>query len=283
VNDTGSSGLSSEARPEGNDLDLDLLQEITDHRFQDPALLALALTHESYSNERNNGRESNERLEFLGDSVLGLVVCRYLYERHRHLSEGRLAQVKATLVSTTSLARQARALNLESYLRLGRGERLSHGGARKNILADTLEAVIGALYLDGGMDAARRFVLSLLQGPMDRLEGLQKDFKSLLQEQTQRLHKALPGYRILTEEGPPHERLFLVEVSFLGEALGQGVGRTKREAGQSAADRALEILRRRVGFDLDLLVLVGEPGEGMVVGESRPDPAVGESTGDPET
>ncbi len=259
-------------QPGGAPPDLERLQDVLGHRFGDPGLLDLALTHESYSNERHCPFGNNERLEFLGDSVLGLVVCRYLYERHPHLSEGRLAQVKASLVSTTSLARQARPLNLEGFLRLGRGEMLARGGARRNILADTLEAVIGALYLDGGMPAARRFVLSLLQDSMDRLEGLQKDFKSLLQEQTQRLHKALPGYQVLAEEGPPHERVFLVEVSFLGEALGKGVGRTKREAGQSAAERALETLRRRVGFDLDMLVLVGESQE-VSVGEVESDPA----------
>ncbi len=262
--------------------DLDQLQDVLGHRFRDLALLDLALTHESYSNERNCPFGNNERLEFLGDSVLGLVVCRYLYDRHPHLSEGRLAQIKASLVSTTCLARQARSLNLDRYLRLGRGELLAHGGARRNIQADTLEAVIGALFLDGGMEAARRFVLSLLQDPMDRMEGLQKDFKSLLQEHTQRLHKALPLYRVMTEEGPPHERTFVVEVSFLTEPLGQGVGRTKREAGQSAAQEALDVLRRRVGFDLDVLLLVGEEAEGPV-GEAALDCAVGEVAGSSRT
>jgi len=250
VNDTGTSGLQPEAGPERKVLDLELLQEVTGHRFQDPSLLALALTHESYSNERSNGPENNERLEFLGDAVLGVVVCRYLYDRHPDLPEGRLAQIKAHLVSTSCLARLARNLGLGEHILLGRGETLAHGEGRRNILADTLEALIGALYLDGGLDVVVRFVLSLLQEAMDRMEGSQKDFKSLLQECTQRLHKSLPDYEVVREEGPPHERVFVVQVGFLGEILGQGQGRSKREASQKAACEALEVLRGRAGFDL---------------------------------
>ena len=222
MNDTGTPSLQREAVPEYNDPAPDLLQELTGHRFQDPSLLALALTHESYSNERHHGTESNERLEFLGDAVLGLG----------------------------------------EHIRLGRGETLAHGEGRRNILADTLEALIGALYLDGGLAVAGRFVLSLLQEAMDRMEGSQKDFKSLLQECTQRLHKLLPDYEVLREEGPPHERVFVVQVGFLGEILGRGQGRTKREASQNAACEALGALRRRAGFDLDRVVLLEEPAAG---------------------
>jgi ribonuclease-3 len=262
VNDTGTPSLRREAVPECKDPAPDLLEELTGHRFQDPTLLALALTHESYSNERHHGPESNERLEFLGDAVLGLVVCRYLYDRHPDLPEGRLAQIKAHLVSASCLARQARKLGLGEHIRLGRGETLAHGEGRRNILADTLEALIGALYLDGGLAVAGRFVLSLLQDAMDRMEGSQKDFKSLLQECTQRLHKLLPDYEVLREEGPPHERVFVVQVGFLGEILGRGQGRTKREASQNAACEALGTLRRRAGFDLDQVVLLEEPAAG---------------------
>lgn len=230
--------------------DLEGLQELLGYRFQDRSLLDLALTHESWANERQIDAGNNERLEFLGDSVLGLVVCRYLYDRHPGLPEGRMAQIKAHLVSTTYLARKAGSLDLGSYLRLGRGEVLSEGRTRKNVLADTLEALIGALYLDGGMEAARPFVLSLLQEAMDRMEGSQKDYKSLLQELTQRLHKSLPNYEVAAEEGPPHARTFLVRVDFLGEILGSGLGNSKREASQKAARQALEAMRLRAGFDL---------------------------------
>ena len=257
---------AANSRPGGPDPDpadrpnLDGLQEILGYRFADPGLLELALTHESYANERQGESGNNERLEFLGDAVLGLTVCRYLYDRHAHLPEGRLAQIKAHLVSTSYLARKARALDLGAFLLLGRGEDLSEGRSRKNVLADTLEALIGALYLDGDMDAAGPFILGLLQEAMDRKEGAQKDYKSLLQEHTQRLHKTLPEYHVTGEEGPPHDRVFLVQVDFLGETLGQGSGRSKREASQRAARQALELLRGRAGFDLDLAPRLGEPG-----------------------
>ncbi len=254
----GPVGPQVESGPRGADPDLELLQELVGHRFSEPSLLELALTHESYANERERGPENNERLEFLGDAVLGLVVCSYLYDRHPELSEGPLAQIKAHLVSTACLARQARKLGLGEHILLGRGETLAHGEGRKNILADTLEALIGALYLDGGMPAARRFVLDLLRDAMDRMEGSQKDFKSLLQEQTQRLHKSLPDYEVLREEGPPHERVFLVQVGYRGEPLGQGQGRSKRAASQKAAREALDLLRRRAGFDLDMQILLEE-------------------------
>jgi len=252
-----------EVDPGGCHPDLEQLQEVLVHRFLDPDLLDLALTHESYSNERHCPFGNNERLEFLGDAVLGLVVCRYLYDRHSDLPEGRLAQIKAHLVSTSCLARLARNLGIGQHILLGRGETLAHGEGRRNILADTLEALIGALYLDGGLDAAGRFVLSLLQDAMDRMEGSQKDFKSLLQECTQRLHKSLPDYEVLREEGPPHDRVFVVQVRFLGECLGQGQGRSKREASQNAASEALEALRRRAGFDLDQVPLLEESDVGV--------------------
>lgn len=242
--DTGQGGLGAERG-------VDHLQDLIGYRFRNPELLALALTHESYANERQLDTGNNERLEFLGDAVLGLVVCRYLYERHARLSEGRLAQIKAHLVSTSYLARKARALDLGAYLRLGRGEDLSEGRNRRNVLADTLEALIGALYLDGGLEVTEPFVLSLLREAMDNMEGSQKDFKSLLQEHTQRLHKSLPHYQVVEEEGPPHDRLFQVQVEFLGEVLGEGSGRSKRDASQKAAQQALETLRGRLGFDLD--------------------------------
>lgn len=233
------------------DAELDELQELLGYRFRDRGLLELALTHESYANERQLETGNNERLEFLGDAVLGLIVCQYLYERHPGLSEGRLAQIKAHLVSTTHLAREARAMQLGNYLLLGRGEDLSEGRSRKNVLADTLEAVIGALYLDGGLTVAEPFVLRLLQQAMDVMEGSQKDFKSLLQEHTQRFHKSLPQYVVVGEEGPPHERLFRVEVDFLGEVLGSGSGRSKREASQKAAQQALDKMWARAGFDIE--------------------------------
>lgn len=223
---------------------LEALQEALGYRFTDPALLEAALVHESFANEREEDVQSYERLEFLGDSVLGLVVAGYLYERFPDLPEGRLAQIKATLVSTHHLAQRAREIGLGAHVRLGRGEQMSAGRKRVSLLADALEAVVGAVYLDGGFDASHGVVLKLLQDDMDLGEGLRRDFKSLLQEITQKHFKTLPEYHVMREEGPPHDRIFQVQVVFGGEALGEGTGPSKREASQEAAREALDKVRR---------------------------------------
>jgi ribonuclease-3 len=232
-----------ESLSEGEAPPLEELEKEIGYTFRDRSLLELAMTHESYANERRLPSGSNERLEFLGDAVVGLVVSRYLYERHPRLAEGRLAQMKAHLVSASYLAEQARQLDLGRFLRLGRGEATSTGRNRRNLLADAFEALVGALYLDGGMEAAQPFVLRHFREAVDRMEGLRKDFKSLLQEHTQKHFKTLPLYEVMDESGPPHQRIFTVRVYFGDQILGEGTGRSKREAGQEAARQALEKLK----------------------------------------
>lgn len=215
------------------------LEQTLGYTFVNRELLQRALCHESFINENEAGR-SNERLEFLGDSVLGLVVAQGLFRRFPELPEGKLAVMKAYLVSTRHLAEKARELELLDYLKLGRGERASQRGKRRSLLADGFEAVLGAVYLDGGLAAAETLVERFFGGDLDRKVGLSKDYKSLLQELTQSYFKALPQYRLVSESGPSHDRTFVVEVLFENETLGQGTGSSKREAGQMAAALALE-------------------------------------------
>ena len=206
------------------------------YAFGDPGLLRLALTH------RSSGSPHNERLEFLGDAVLGLVIGELLYRRFPELDEGALSRLRARLVSGEYLAGVAQALHLPDRVRLGPGERKSGGARRKTILAGTLEAVIGAVYLDGGLAAVAaltdRWFSPLLE---TALPG--QDFKTSLQELTQARYKALPSYRLLAESGPGHAKRFRVEVRVNEVSLAQGEGGTKKQAAQRAARRALEILQ----------------------------------------
>lgn len=257
------------------------LQQALGYDFNDLGLLELAVTHESFSNEHEHHSANNERLEFLGDSILGAVVCEYLYSKHPDLAEGPLAQVKSFVVSTTYLAEKAREIGLGDYLKLGKGEHLSSGRERSNVLADTFEAVVGAMYLDGGWEPVRKFVLSKLKMAMDNLEGAQRDFKSLLQEYTQRYCHRLPVYKVVKESGPPHERTFTLQVSLGGHLLGEGTERAKQSASQIAAHKALELLRRVVGFDLDMMTeleLTEEDGETeLETTSSEPEAEIGAS------
>ena len=227
-----------------------VLEEFEDHvgyRFVESTLLWRALTHRSFLN--SNGDEppySNERLEFLGDSVLELVVNEYLYRRHPDLQEGELTKMKSLLVSRGVLAEQAKGLNLGRYLFMSDAERESGGSFRASILADGFEAVIGALYLDGGMDEARRFVRENLLVDVNFImgSGSHVNYKSVLQENIQERMKTYPRYRIVTETGPDHRKVFTVEVTVKGEQLGKGKGTNKKRAEQEAAKNALE----RVGL-----------------------------------
>ena len=214
--------------------------------------MELALTHESYSNEHAEEYGDNERLEFLGDSVLGMIVALYLYTHHPKVSEGVMTQVKGFVASTAYLADRARALKLGGYLRMGKGELLSHGGDKANVLADAMEAVIGAIYLDGGFEPAQRFVSEMLKAAMDNLEGSQRDYKTTLQETCQKFFHILPVYQVVGETGPSHHRFFAIQVSLDGQVLGNGEGHTKQSAGQEAAQKALELLRWQLGYDFDV-------------------------------
>jgi ribonuclease III len=211
-------------------------------RFRDEGLRRMALTHRSYAFE-NDLRETNERLEFLGDAVLGIVITDLAYRRFPELSEGELAKLRAATVNMTTLAEVARELGLGELVLLGKGEEMSGGRDKPSILADAMEAVLGAVYLDRGLNGSRKLIERLFWPRMDayaRGEGA-RDFKTMLQElASQDLH-AMPDYR-LSERGPDHEKEFTATVHLAGEPWGSGVGRSKKEAEQQAAREAFERL-----------------------------------------
>jgi ribonuclease-3 len=218
------------------------LADRINYRFKDPALLEQAMAHRSWCAEQP-GRQSNERLEFLGDAVLGLVVAEYTYRAHPELSDGEMSKVRASVVNTRVLGEVGLDLGIDESLYLGRGEDLSGGRHKESILADATEAVIGALYLDGGLDEARRLILSLLE---DRIavavgEPGESDHKSRLQELAVRLGRGVPHYE-MESFGPDHARRYLATVYVAGQRLGTGEGRSKKDAEQVAAQAACESL-----------------------------------------
>jgi ribonuclease-3 len=226
-----------------------LLSEFQDHvgfHFRDPGLLQQALTHRSYLGANGSDlNTSNERMEFLGDSVLELVVNEYLYERYPDLQEGELTKMKSLLVSRSILSNQAKEMDLGRFLFLSDAERDSGGRHRASILADAFEAVIGSIYLDGGLLSARAFLQKRLLVGADNILGDRKftNYKSLLQEYVQAEFKTYPRYRISAQSGPDHKKLFTVDVSVRGRKLGEGRGTNKKKAEQSAAKDALESLQ----------------------------------------
>lgn len=220
----------------------------------DEPLLRRALTHRSYSYE-HGGLPHNERLEFLGDSVLGLVVTDTLFSTHPDLAEGQLAKLRAAVVNSRALAEVARTIGLGDYLMLGRGEESTGGRDKPSILADTMEAVIGMVYVSAGLGAATTFVHSLLDPMMasTALLGAALDWKTSLQELAAAGSHGAPEYAV-TEAGPDHEKVFTAGAVVAGEVLGVGVGHSKKEAEQKAAEIAWTELSRRAGA-----VLAGEP------------------------
>lgn len=215
------------------------------HEFRDLDLLDRALTHRSYVHETEGASADNERLELLGDAVLGLVVCEELLRRFPEAREGELSKIRSRVVSEPVLAARASALGLGDYLLLGRGESEGGGRERPSILADAFEAVVAALFLDGGLDAARRFVLSRFEGVLadPHLTAASKDPKTSLQELAQERHRAVPVYRVVSEEGPDHDKRFEVEVEVPGGVRARGRGRSKKAAEQAAAECALALLQ----------------------------------------
>ena len=208
----------------------------------DPALLERALTHRSYAYE-HGGLPTNERLEFLGDAVLGLVVTDALYATYPDLPEGALAKLRASMVNTRALADVARTLELGRWLRLGRGEEVTGGRDKNSILADTMEAVLGAIYLDRGIDAVTTVVRALFD-PLMRAaseDGASLDWKTALQELCAARGLGVPDYRI-AESGPDHQKSFTAEVAVAGDVRGSGAGRSKKEAEQHAAEAAFGAL-----------------------------------------
>ena len=223
------------------------LAERLGHRFTSPELLGRALAHRSWCTE-HGGLESNERLEFLGDAVLGLIVADHTFRTHPDLSDGMLSKVRASVVNARVLADVALELGIPAHLRLGKGEDASGGRAKESILADTVEAVIGAVYLDGGMDSARDLVLGLLGARITTAVGdpAESDHKSRLQELTVRLGRGVPHYEVLGS-GPDHARRYLATVYVAGQRLGTGEGRSKKDAEQVAAKMACGSLEAERG------------------------------------
>ncbi len=217
------------------------LQESLSYTFRNDALLAEAMTHRSYANESHSDElPDNERLEFLGDAVLDLIISQYLMESLPHSHEGDLTRIRAEVVALPCLARLARSLGIGSALLLGRGEENSGGRNKSSLLADALESLFGAIFTDGGFEAAQStimplFVPLLLQASID--DG--QDFKSRLQELLQSTHRELPVYTLIETTGPAHERLYRVDVMIDGCVYGSGQGRTKKSAEQAAAQASL--------------------------------------------
>ena len=218
------------------------LEEKLDYTFHDRTLLENALTHSSCANESRGRLQSNERLEFLGDSILGMVVADHLFRNHPDLPEGELTRTRAALVCEESLVQAAHALDLGAYLHLGKGEEAGGGRSRPSIQADAVEAVLAAVYLDGGIGSARKIVQRLILSR--ELEGLtpSRDYKTALQELVQRENGQVLQYRLTGEEGPDHDKRFFVEVDLNGSRVGAGQGHSKKEAEQMAAKAAIQSL-----------------------------------------
>lgn len=218
------------------------LEEKLGYTFRNKDLMLHALTHSSYANEhRGSGLTSNERLEFLGDSVLGMVVADYLFRTHPDMPEGELTRTRAALVREGSLYEVACGLELGAYLRLGKGEDAGGGRTRPSILADATEAMLAAVYLDGGLEAARAMIQKFILD-QEQEKAVDRDYKTALQELVQRTPGQPIAYQLVDELGPDHARVFVMEVSVGGQPVGQGRGRTKKEAEQLAARSALEKL-----------------------------------------
>ncbi len=212
------------------------LEKKIGYKFKDPALLKIALTHSSYANE--SSVESYERLEFLGDAVLGLIVASILYDQLPKASEGKLSKKRSAIVSRINFARFSRELGIDRLLLLGKGEEITGGRGRESNLAAAFEALIGAIYLDGGYKKAFGVTSRLIKKSINQKE-LITDYKTKLQELAQRKYKRVPKYVVVLEEGPPHKKCFHVEVKVLRRVIGRGSGNNKKEAEQSAAREGL--------------------------------------------
>ena len=221
---------------------LEKLQQSVGYKFKDERLLQRALTHTSYANECNEGHnKSNERLEFLGDSVLGIITAEHFYLNFKDLPEGELTKLRAATVCENSLSSFARQLGLGEYLLLGKGEMCTGGSDRPSILADAFEALIAAIYLDGGIEEAKKFVLKYVDKAVEEHRGF-KDYKTVLQEVIQKNPGEVIEYVLVKESGPDHNKRFEVEVHLNSNVIGKGVGTSKKKAEQLAAKEALELM-----------------------------------------
>lgn len=215
-------------------------QKTAGYEFKKENLLITAMTHSSYANEKHC--ISNERLEFLGDSVLGLIVSNYLYKNLKKENEGELSKIRASLVCEESLARAAKRLNIGKFMRLGHGEEMSGGRNRDSILSDAFEAVLAAIYLDSDYNTAESWVISHMKNDLEQgMHGkFYHDYKTMLQEKLQKKNHGRVTYNTVSENGPDHEKRFVVEVMADDKVLNKGIGSNKKEAEQDAAKKALE-------------------------------------------
>lgn len=231
-------------RPMSDSTDSTALQSILGYTFTNPALLQLALTHRSAQLEE--GEEQNEKLEFLGDAVLGLVMSDLLFRQFPQYREGDLSKMRASLVNAEVLAVKAQTLSLGDWLRMGRGEERSGGRGKPSILAAAYEAILGAIYLDGGFLPVTLLVAKHFAEDLQETERMAAfDSKTRLQEITQKIFKQTPSYEVIKVNGPDHEKRFVSQVSIAGEIYGRGEGRSKKRAHQAAASQTLELLKQK--------------------------------------
>ena len=223
------------------------LEENLRYEFKNKKLLINALTHSSYANEARDGVSSNERLEFLGDSVLSIVVSEYIYKEFNNLPEGELTKLRASLVCEKSLCQFSRELELGKYLRLGKGEDKGCGRERDSILADAFEAVLAAMYLDGGFNVAKNHVMRFIKNELKHTDDeVFKDYKTALQEIIQKNPEESVTYILTKETGPDHDKVFEVEVRLNSNTIGKGIGKNKKQAEQSAAKEALRLMGKEI-------------------------------------
>jgi ribonuclease-3 len=229
------------------DTDIPSLQEKIGYRFNDPELLIEALTHKSFHHENpKKAPHHNERLEFLGDSVLGLVIVSFLFSMDERCSESTMSKIKSYIVKRKVLSEIASSLSLGDYLRIGKGEDDTGGRKKSSILSNALEALIGAVYVDGGMKEARDLVQRMFGERLDAAisHGDLHDYKTELQEVSQMRSGVLPEYRLAEQKGSEHRRIFVYDVYVAGRCLGHGIGKSKKEAQEAAAKEALEALSK---------------------------------------
>lgn len=235
-------------------IDVVTIENLLAVKFTNKALLQRALTHRSYLNEEPDyPLEDNERLEFLGDAVLDFVTAEYLYHHYPEMPEGRLTNLRSALVRTERLAEFSSQLELGDYILMGRGEVSSGGRRRMAILCDVFEAIVGAIYLDRGIEAAIVFIHRIIEPALEEIiaTNADKDSKSLLQELAQSYHRITPTYQTVEENGPDHAKEFVVEAVIGEQAYGQGVGYSKQTAAQAAAEQALQILQHEIAVNAD--------------------------------
>ena len=222
---------------------MEQLEKNLKYTFKNKELLKNALAHSSYANEKKGDTTSNERLEFLGDSVLSIVVSDYIYANFPHLPEGQLTRLRASLVCEKTLCSFSKQIGVGDYILLGKGERANGGATRPSILADAFEAILAAIYLDGGMEPAKKHVLRFVKQELSHLEHENfKDYKTELQEIIQRNPEEKLTYVLTGESGPDHDKCFTVEVHLNSNVIGEGSGHSKKNAEQAAAKKALELM-----------------------------------------